>query len=78
VISDNTGKPVIVIEYQGSGHDAHNDPIKKLVCLKAGVSFCEVYPEPITSDQSMSDHVDMQEVKEFIIDAIQRQTMLAP
>jgi hypothetical protein len=73
VISDNTGKPVIVIEYQGSGHDAQNDPIKKLVCSKSGVSFCEIYPEPIFGDQPMSDHVDMQEVKEFIIDAIQQQ-----
>jgi hypothetical protein len=77
VIADNTGTPVIVIEYQGSGHNAQNDRIKKLVCSKAGVSFCEIYPEPIFGDQPMSDHVDMQEVKEFIIDAIQRQTASA-
>lgn len=67
VITDNKGRPALVIEYQGSGHDGQNDAIKKFVCQKAGVRLLEVYPLPVTDDQPLPDEIDREAVKQAII-----------
>lgn len=67
VIADNEGMPVLVIEYQGSGHDPRNDVIKEYVCEKAGVTLLPIYPEPITPDQPLRDCIDLNAVKRAIL-----------
>ncbi|WP_414463392.1 DUF2726 domain-containing protein [Hyphomicrobium sp. DY-1] len=58
VIIDAAGYPVVVVEYQGSGHyqgTAHlRDAVKKEACRSAGVALLEVMPDFVKTELAVA------------------------
>ncbi|WP_368300031.1 DUF2726 domain-containing protein [Kluyvera sichuanensis] len=54
VIISPYGEPVVVVEYQGSGHyqndSIQRDAVKKEVCRKAGIVYVEIMPKYSSRD----------------------------
>jgi hypothetical protein len=66
VIADNRGLPILIIEYQGSGHDPQNDLIKNLVTELAGICLLEIYPNAVSEDQPHNDFLKIEFVQDDI------------